>query len=595
MHLVEKIIGGNPYYYLVEKARRGRRVVTARTVYIGNWQKLAELAQSNAASGFPKSYRSQEVGASLAFADLVTELGLEELIDGICPVRAGAAPIGRQLALSAIHRALAPRWENGKSNLRGFYRSRALSDLLPFSEATLDHRRVGENLSALSPKVIEQIESAVVERVIKREGISLDALAFDCTNFDSYAAASTQSRLLKRGHGKSGKSLRALGMGLLATEDGGVPLLTFAYPGNENDVTAFARFLRALDRRRSSLRIPLAATIAADGGNISKTILGRLEGKGKERERRHYILRLPERHAGGLARVASLDLPLLEGFTGKVRAHKYESAVYKVRRCVVDVYSPRMHRRQLPGLIRDRKKAQSDLNHLQRQLELQRRGLRHLKPITMTGLRRRVTKALARQHMKDLFAVQIERGDPAPKLSFQEDENVWKHLQSHVLGRTLLVTSQKDWSVEKIVRASRLQSHDERFFRDIKDPAGASMLPLRHRVDSTLRGNALVVVLGLMLAKVMMRRLQKAGVAIRSVRGMIQQLKRIRRARMLLPDDASPALRALATTTWVPSERTQRQNEILTALGLAGRPELGTTPFSTKTRSGRPKRQKKVE
>lgn len=590
MHVVEKTINGHPYFYLVEKARRGKRVVTTRTIYIGNRQKLAQLIQGCASSAFPTSYRSQEAGASLAFADLATQLGIENLIDDVCPVRVGAAPIGRQLVLAAIHRVLAPRWENGKSNLREFYRGRALADLLPFPDQSLDHRRVCESLSLLSPKDVERIEGAVVKRIIESESIGLDALAFDCTNFDSYAAASTVSRLLKRGHGKSGKSLRTLGMGLLVTEDGGIPLLTMTYPGNENDVTAFGRFLRSLDRRKSSLSIPLDATIAADGGNISKAILRRLEGKG--RSRRHYVLRLPERHGRALTRIASRDLPLVEGFTGKVRAQKYESLVYGVNRCVVDVYSPRMHGRQLPGLVRDRRKAHADLSHLQRQLELQRSGLRHLKAITMTALKRRVTKALAREHMKDLFTVRMERGDLAPTLFYEENETAWQRLQTNVLGRTLLVTSQKDWSTEKIVRASRQQSHDERFFRDIKDPAGASMLPLRHRVDPTLRSNALVVVLGLALAKVMLRRLQRAGVAIRSVSGMVRQLKGIRRARMLLSDDAPPALRALATTTWVPSERTQRQNDVLAVLKLTGRKELGTTPFTPKTRSGRPVNRK---
>ena len=44
MHVVEKIINGHPYFYLVEKARIGRRVVTSRTIYIGVLQALAWVA-----------------------------------------------------------------------------------------------------------------------------------------------------------------------------------------------------------------------------------------------------------------------------------------------------------------------------------------------------------------------------------------------------------------------------------------------------------------------------------------------------------------------------------------------------------------------
>jgi len=140
-------------------------------------------------------------------------------------------------------------------------------------------------------------------RIVEKLGQGGMVLAFDTTNFDSYAAAKTPSRLLGRGHAKSARPLRVLGLGLLVTEDEGIPLLTFTYPGNENDVTAFGRFLQALDRRRSSLDLPLEATIAADGGNISKEILRRLE-----EVPRYYVLRLPASHghvaAGSVQRAA---------------------------------------------------------------------------------------------------------------------------------------------------------------------------------------------------------------------------------------------------------------------------------------------------
>jgi hypothetical protein len=273
MHIVEKVFGNRRYYYWVEKARRGRRVVTTSTVYIGDWGKLTALAAGQMVAALPESYSAQEVGASLALARLARELGIEEIIDEACPVRAGASPLGTPLLLVALHRVLAPRWENGLCNLKASYLGRALAELLPVAEGSLDDRRLGEALARIKASQIDAIESAVVERVIDREGIDRELLAFDCTNFDSYVAASTPSRLLKRGHGKSGRHLRALGLALLVAEDSGIPLLSFSYPGNQNDVTAFRRFLRALEKRRSSLSLPVGATVAADGGNTSLTVV----------------------------------------------------------------------------------------------------------------------------------------------------------------------------------------------------------------------------------------------------------------------------------------------------------------------------------
>jgi hypothetical protein len=127
------------------------------------------------------------------------------------------------------------------------------------------------------------------------------------------------------------------------------------------------------------------------------------------------------------------------------------------------------------------------------------------------------------------------------------------------------------------VSASRIQSRNERLFRELKDPGGASMLPLRHRRDKALRAHALVVVLGLMLAKVLQRRIKKAGLEAASLDSVLGPLKEVERARVEYGKDAPPALRALAADTWVPSARTPRQVELLQALNLLERGELGTT------------------
>jgi transposase len=362
-------------------------------------------------------------------------------------------------------------------------------------------------------------------------------------------------------------------MGLLATADEGLPLLTFAYPGNENDVTAFGRFLRALDRRRAALPLPLDLTVAADGGNVSKQLLLRLEA-----DPRYYVLRLPPHHLRDLARPPHRELPPLRGsLKGQVWAQTQACLVYGVRRGVVDVYSRRMHQRQLPGLHRDRARARAVLVELQRLLQRQREGRRRAKPLTVRAVQRRVAQALAREHMLALFQVRVAKGPDAPTLTFTEPAEAWQHLQDYVLGRTLLVTNRTDWAPEQIVHASRMQSHNERAFRDLKDPGGASMLPLRHRTDRVLRAHVLVVVLALLLAKVLQRRCKQAGTPAPSLASVLGPLQQVQRARVQFAAEAPPALRALATDTWVPSQRTARQEELLHALGLAERVELGTT------------------
>jgi transposase len=573
MNLVAKRINGCEYFYLVEKERRGQRVVTSRTVYIGNKQKLAELIQKSASAALPESFAPQSVGAVVALSTVAADLGIEKTIDTVCPVRDGAAPVGRRLLLAAIHRVLAPRRENGICNLLPWYENSVMAEAFPGLGPALDSRRMCEMLGRLTSKQVDEIEAAVVHRLVEVEGVSTNALAFDCTNFDSYAGARSKSRLLQRGHGKSGKPLRVMGLGLLASNDEGMPLLTFAYPGNENDVTAFGRFLRALDRRRVSLDLPLDTTVAADGGNVSKQLLLRLE-----KDPRYYVMRLPPHHLPDLERCKREGLKALGGhLKGQTWANKYRCAVYGVERVVVDVYSRRMHQRQLPGLQRDRNLARGDLLHLRHLLDRQRQGLRRVAPLTVRAVKRRVEKALSREHMASLFKVEIAKGELAPTLTFVEPEEAWQHLDNYVLGRSLLVTNRVDWTPEQVVIASRIQSRNENIFRDLKDPSGVSMVPLRHRRDKTLRAHALVVVLGLVLAKVVQRRVKKAGVEAKSLGSVLKPLKDVQRARLQYGKDAPAALRALAAKAWVPSARTSRQVELLKALNLLDRDDLGTT------------------
>ena len=167
MNLVTKQIKGHEYYYLIERERHGKRVVTSRTVYIGNRQKLAELIQQSATAVLPDAFAVQSVGAALALGAAAEELEIEKLIDAVCPVRDGAAPVGRRLLLAAIHRVLSPRRENGICNLLPWYESSVMAELFPIPGPALDNRRMCEMLGRLTNKQVDEIEAAVVRQLVK--------------------------------------------------------------------------------------------------------------------------------------------------------------------------------------------------------------------------------------------------------------------------------------------------------------------------------------------------------------------------------------------------------------------------------------------
>ena len=452
MSLVTRRIKGRVYHHLVEVEWRGGTAVTVETIHKGDRQRLAAALQQGTVTSLPQQFELQELDASLALTETARPLGVE---GSSTPWLRAAS--GRARVIAAIHRALAPRHFKSRRQLREYREKAARSELLPLEASLLDARRVCELFASLSAKLIEAIEVGVVERMVGLEKLGLEGLAFDTTTFDRWAAAGTQSRLLQRGHDTSGRPPRALGLGSLVTEEDGLPRLTFAYPGNENGSTASRRFLRALDRRSASLKLPVQATLVGDGGNGPRQMLLRVE-----KTPRHYVLRLPTRHAPALVRVPRRELsPLGGSLKGKVYARKERVKSCDVGRTVVDVHSKRRHDEQLPGLCRGAKRARQLLDELQkslqRQLDCRRRG----KPLTLKAVRPKVDEALAREHRCKPFDVRVRRGDKAPVVGVTERQSAWQDLVERALGPTLLVTDRDDWTTEQVILASRRQSHDE--------------------------------------------------------------------------------------------------------------------------------------
>ena len=96
-------------------------------------------------------------------------------------------------------------------------------------------------MDAVTVEQLEQIEAALTRRMIEVFGLDTQALILDMTNFATFIDSGNQrAPIAQRGKAKQKRyDLRIVGLGLVATRDGGIPLLSRAYPGNKVDVTQF--------------------------------------------------------------------------------------------------------------------------------------------------------------------------------------------------------------------------------------------------------------------------------------------------------------------------------------------------------------------
>lgn len=575
MQLVAKTVKGHKYWYLVEKGRKNGVVTNVRTIYLGPANRLADRLVSQGQTQFPVAFNSLEMGASAALFQEACALELVSLLDQACgPRRQDAAlSYGQLLAVLAIQRAIAPRPLKSLQQAQDFYKSSGLSELLPLPVQGLDARRLDEALEQLRAEDLSRAEELIVQKMVTVHRLNLDSLCFDATNFDSYAQAQNHSRLLRRGHAKSKRmDLRLLGLGLLVTADFGVPLLSFAYPGNVSDVTSFGSFLRRLKARKNALPLGAETTVVCDGGNISEQRVEQLE-----KEHLHHVVRLPYGHAQAADALSTEELPELSGdFADEVRAKKLVTRVYGQPRTVVAVYSAAMHKSQLPGLARDLGKAMQELEQLAERLVTQQQGRHRGKPLTVQKTRWRVEKILSRQHLSDLFSVEVSGTEADVKMVYRFLPKAYEELAQHRLGRTVILTDHTDWEPAQILSALRQQSHVEADFRQLKDPEWASAVPLRHQKDPMLRVHTFLSVLALLLSKLVVRRLHQGGVKT-TVNEALWQLSELRLARLVYGKDASPELKALADKQRVPPVPNELQDQMIRVLGLHRILRLGPT------------------
>ena len=314
-----------------------------------------------------------------------------------------------------------------------------------------------------------------------------------------------------------------------------------------------------------------------DGGNISKEVVARLE-----KQDFRYAARLPTGHAPEADALRTADLPMIKNRenSSRMAAKAIRTKVYGKERTVVAVYSESMKRSQLPGIERDIKKAEKDLQSLQERLCRQAAGqVQERHRLNATQTHTRATNCLTRQHMANLFTVQVGGLDETPELTWKFEKEAWQHIQDNRLGRTTVVTDRTDWSPKQVVDALAEQNHAEAAFRQLKDRQWTSFLPLACRSDRQLRIHAFVAVLALILATVLRRRLRKRGVDM-SVAELLTELSELRYGFLQYSPKAPGSLQQTARSKPIPPSPTPLQRKLIRALrvGIA----LGPTKKSTR-------------
>jgi transposase len=368
------------------------------------------------------------------------------------------------------------------------------------------------------------------------------------TNFATYIdTTNPKAPIAQRGKAKQKRAdLRLVGLGLVVTRDGGIPLVWHAYPGNRPDVTQFTGVIDLLTDRYQTLAARATSphtgisevTVVFDAGQNSTTNLAHLAAAGL-----HYIGSVPPSdHPDLLALPKSRRQPVDgERFPG-VTALGTHREIYGAHRRVVLTHSPSLHTAQARGFDQTLAKASAALTALADTLA-RGKTRRHRDKVTAE-----IESICHDTWVKRVITWELTGTTPAEhRLAFALDTRARTRLEKEVFGKRILITDHDDWPIADIVTGYRSQSEVEFGFRQLKDPHVVSFSPMRHWTDHNIRVHVFTCVLALQIAHLMRRQAHEHGVAL-SVRALLECLAGIGETVLIYPSTGGrPKARRMLT------------------------------------------------
>src|SRR6266581_479716 len=449
------------------------------------------------------------------------------------------------IAAAAQNRLVAPC---SKLAFADWWKTTAADRFTKIPASALDHRRFWDAMHAVTPEQLEQISQAIALRIVDAFGLDCSSVALDMTNFATFIGTGNgKAPIAQRGKAKQKRSdLRLVGLGLVVTRDGGIPLTWHAYPGDRPDVTQFPAMIDQLEARYAAVCADLPAqasdpdlTVVFDAGQNSKDNFAHLGGKDL-----HYVGSVPASDCPDLLAIPARRLAVLdEDRFGGLTGYDTRREVYGAERRAILTHSPQLHAAQARGLDGTTlAKATRKLDELA--ATLARGATRRPRPKVAAEIEKITSKTWVRR----VITWQLTGQSPKDhRLDWHIDQAARAALETELFGKHVLITSRDQWPAADVVAAYRSQSDAEFSFRQLKDPHVVSFSPMHHWTDHNIRVHLFTCVLALVTAHLMRRHAARHGIHM-SVRALLDALAGIQETVLIYPSTGGrPKARRMLT------------------------------------------------
>jgi len=545
--IVGKRQGGKTYYYLAESARVDGKPRIVSQQYLGSAEEvMAKL--TGASAGEPVRTQHKRFGDLAAVWSTLQRLDVAGVVDQTVPRRSdAAATVGTYLELATANRIVAPC---SKAAFADWWATTAGPRWVKIPPPALDHRRFWKAMDRLDEDDLRRIETELGRRIVTEFGVDLSGLVLDMTNFATFIdTGNDRAPIAQRGKAKQKRAdLRLVGLAMVVTRDGGIPLVSHAYAGDRPDVTQFGTVVDELVARYRDLTTQVESlTVVYDAGQNSADNHALVEDTGIG-----FVGSLPPGDHPRLLAIPKTRYTAVDDdrYPG-LRCVDTEVTALGVTRRAVLTHSPTLHDKQSRGFDQTLAKARRRLTELQARLA--RGKTRRDRPAVEAEI-----AAICRPRwVSDVLTTTLTGDIPAEfRLSFRTDPNARKRLENRIFGKRILFTNRAEWTVAEVVAAYRSQSEVESGFRQLKDPHVVSFSPMHHWTDSKIRVHVFYCVLALAVVHLMRRQAQHAGLRL-SVRELLDELGGIQETVLLYHDGDKGRPRAQRMLTETTSTQQQ--------------------------------------
>ena len=504
--LYKKVISGRPYWYLREMGWVDGKPKMVSERYLGTGAEVAALLDTREQAVMPERTRHLDFGAVAAVWGLLQDLGVAALIDEAAGPRPAGLPLspGTYLALSVLNRVVDPCSKRGFAQ---WWRTTAADRFTKIPTSALDHRRFWDAMHAVPIPALARIEEKLALAVCAAFELDTSSVALDMTNFATFIdTGNDKAPIAQRGKAKQKRAdLRLVGLGLVVTRDGGIPLLSHAYPGNKPDVTQFPDMIATLAARHRALNTSGAPdmTVVFDAGQNSAANFAVLADTNLD-----YVGSVPASDCADLlARPATARSIVDDDRFPGLTAFDTRRVVYGTDRRTILTHSRQLHEHQARGFTGTTlAKATRQLDELS--ATLARGATRRPRP----QVEAEIARITANTWVRRVITWQLTGSKPRDlRLSWSIDPHARAALEEEIFGKHVLITSHDHWPTADVIAAYRSQSEAEFSFRQMKDPRVVSFSPMHHWTEHNIRVHTFTCVLALQIAHLMRLQADRAG------------------------------------------------------------------------------------